>query len=247
MSEVFQLKDRKAIVESQSHIENPIIALRDVTLKLHSEAGPVNVLNGINLEIADGTSVSIMGPSGSGKTSLMMLIGGLDQPTSGSIKITNTLLGGLNEDQLAEFRRDTMGIVFQNYHLVPTMNAVENVAIPVELAGLADPFDRARDALKSVGLEDRTKHYPGQLSGGEQQRVALARAIVNKPKILLADEPTGNLDVKTGETVIDLLFALRADHNATLVLITHNDALAQRCDRKINLTNGRISREENHL
>ena len=140
-----------------------------------------------------------------------------------------------------------MGIVFQNYHLVPTMNAVENVAIPVELAGLADPFDRARDALKSVGLEDRTKHYPGQLSGGEQQRVALARAIVNKPKILLADEPTGNLDVKTGETVIDLLFALRADHNATLVLITHNDALAQRCDRKINLTNGRISREENHL
>jgi len=246
MMMVFQVKDRKAIVASQKNIENPIISLKDITLKLHSEAGPVNVLNGINLEVSAGTTVSIMGPSGSGKTSLMMLIGGLDRPTSGSVMIANTPLGGLNEDQLAQFRRDTMGIVFQNYHLISTMNAMENVAIPVELAGIPDPFDRAHEALKSVGLEKRTKHYPGQLSGGEQQRVALARAIANKPKIILADEPTGNLDVNTGEMVIELLFALRADHDATLLLITHNEALAQRCDRKIILTNGRISREENH-
>lgn len=221
-------------------IREPMVLLDGIELKLESEAGPVNILKGINLEIAAGETVSVVGPSGSGKTSMMMLIGGLERQTSGTLQVAGHDLASLNEDGLARFRRDNVGIVFQNFHLVPTMNAMENVAIPVELAGLDNAFDRAREALGSVGLSHRLTHYPGQLSGGEQQRVALARAIVAGPRLLLADEPTGNLDGKTGDAVIELLFSLGADHDATLVLITHNPQLAEQCGRKIDLEDGRI-------
>jgi putative ABC transport system ATP-binding protein len=217
-----------------------MVLLNDVELKLDSEAGSVNILKGINLEIAAGETVSVVGPSGSGKTSMMMLIGGLERQTSGKVEVAGHDLASLDEDSLARFRRDNIGIVFQNFHLIPTMNAMENVAIPVELAGINNAFDRARAALGSVGLDQRLTHYPGQLSGGEQQRVALARAIVAQPRLILADEPTGNLDGSTGESVIDLLFSLRADHGATLMLITHNPALAERCGRLIDLQDGLI-------
>ncbi|MDA0662463.1 MAG: ATP-binding cassette domain-containing protein [Proteobacteria bacterium] len=217
-----------------------MVLLEGVELKLDSEAGSVNILKGINLEFTAGETVSVVGPSGSGKTSMMMLIGGLERQTSGKIEVAGHDLATLDEDGLARFRRDNIGIVFQNFHLIPTMNAMENVAIPVELAGMDNAFDRARAALGSVGLDHRLTHYPGQLSGGEQQRVALARAIVAEPRLILADEPTGNLDGSTGESVIDLLFSLRADHGATLMLITHNPALAERCGRLIDLQDGLI-------
>ena len=215
-----------------------MVRLEDVELRLESKAGPVNILNGINLEIRTGETVGVTGPSGSGKTSMMLLIGGLERQTAGRVEVADQDLGALDEDGLARFRRDNIGIVFQDFHLVPTMNALENVAIPVELAGLGDAFDRASEALNTVGLGHRLSHFPGQLSGGEQQRTAIARAIVCEPGLLLADEPTGNLDGKTGEAVIDILFDLRAKHGATLVLITHNPALAARCARRIELEDG---------
>jgi putative ABC transport system ATP-binding protein len=227
-------------MKDDNGIRGPMVLLNDVELKLDSEAGSVNILKGINLEIAAGETVSVVGPSGSGKTSMMMLIGGLERQTSGKVEVAGHDLASLDEDSLARFRRDNIGIVFQNFHLIPTMNAMENVAIPVELAGIDNAFDRARAALGSVGLDQRLTHYPGQLSGGEQQRVALARAIVAQPRLILADEPTGNLDGSTGESVIDLLFSLRADHGATLMLITHNPALAERCGRLIDLQDGLI-------
>jgi putative ABC transport system ATP-binding protein len=227
-------------MKDDNGIRGPMVLLNDVELKLDSEAGSVNILKGINLEIAAGETVSVVGPSGSGKTSMMMLIGGLERQTSGKVEVAGHDLASLDEDGLARFRRDNIGIVFQNFHLIPTMNAMENVAIPVELAGINNAFDRARAALGSVGLDQRLTHYPGQLSGGEQQRVALARAIVAQPRLILADEPTGNLDGSTGESVIDLLFSLRADHGATLMLITHNPALAERCGRLIDLQDGLI-------
>ena len=227
-------------MKDDNGIRGPMVLLNDVELKLDSEAGSVNILKGINLEIAAGETVSVVGPSGSGKTSMMMLIGGLERQTSGKVEVAGHDLASLDEDGLARFRRDNIGIVFQNFHLIPTMNAMENVAIPVELAGMDNAFDRARAALGSVGLDHRLTHYPGQLSGGEQQRVALARAIVAQPRLILADEPTGNLDGSTGESVIDLLFSLRADHGATLMLITHNPALAERCGRLIDLQDGLI-------
>ena len=227
-------------MKDDSGIREPMVLLDGVELKLDSEAGSVNILKGINLEIAAGETVSVVGPSGSGKTSMMMLIGGLERQTTGSIHVAGHDLATLDEDGLARFRRDNVGIVFQNFHLVPTMNAMENVAIPVELAGLDNAFDRARAALASVGLDHRLSHYPGQLSGGEQQRVALARAIVAEPRLILADEPTGNLDGATGEAVIELLFSLRADHGATLLLITHNPVIAERCGRVIDLQDGLI-------
>lgn len=217
-----------------------MVLLEDVELKLESEAGSVNILKGINLEITAGKTVSVVGPSGSGKTSMMMLIGGLERQTAGKIHVAGNDLAALDEDGLARFRRDNVGIVFQNFHLVPTMNALENVAIPVELAGMDNAFDRAASALAAVGLDHRITHYPGQLSGGEQQRVALARAIVAGPRLLLADEPTGNLDGRTGDSVMELLFSLRADHGATLLLITHNPALAEQCGRVIDLQDGLI-------
>ena len=232
-------------MKDDNGIREPMVLLDNVELKLESEAGPVNILKGINLEIPAGETVSVVGPSGSGKTSMMMLIGGLEKQTGGRVAVGGQDLTTLNEDGLARVRREKVGIVFQNFHLVPTMNALENVAIPAELARLDNAFDRARDALGAVGLGHRTSHYPGQLSGGEQQRVALARAIVDGPKLLLADEPTGNLDAKTGDAVIELLFSLRADHGATLILITHNPAIAEKCGRVIELIDGLIGSDGN--
>ena len=217
-----------------------IIDLDNVHLMLESTAGSVNILRGITLQVGAGETVSVMGPSGSGKTSLLMVIAGLERQTSGRIAVAGADLAGLDEDGLARLRRDAIGIVFQNFHLVPTMTALENVAIPLELAGTRDAFARAAECLDSVGLAHRLTHYPGQLSGGEQQSVALARAFAPRPKVILADEPTGNLDGTTGEHVIDLLFALSAQHGTTLLLVTHNPALARRCEREIRLVDGRI-------
>ncbi len=227
-------------MRDDSGILETMVLLDGIELKLESEAGSVNILRGIDLRIRAGETVSVVGPSGSGKTSMMMLIGGLERPTAGRIEVAGHDLSALDEDGLSRFRRDNVGIVFQNFHLVPTMTALENVAIPVELAGRGEAFDRAREALASVGLDHRLTHYPGQLSGGEQQRVALARAIVAGPRLLLADEPTGNLDGKTGDQVMELLFSLRADHGATLMLITHNPALAEKCGRVVDLEDGRV-------
>jgi putative ABC transport system ATP-binding protein len=225
-----------------SSAPNPdsMVLLDDVRLTLASDAGAVNVLRGISLAVAPGETVSVVGPSGSGKSTMMMIIGGLERPSAGRVVVAGSDLNGMNEDALARFRRDRIGIVFQSFHLVPTMNAVENVAIPLELAGRRDAFARAEAGLEAVGLGHRLLHYPGQLSGGEQQRVALARAFAIAPKLLLADEPTGNLDTATGRLVIDLLFTLQAQHGTTLVLITHDASLAQRCDRIIRLADGRV-------
>ncbi|MEM8586759.1 MAG: ABC transporter ATP-binding protein [Pseudomonadota bacterium] len=216
------------------------VVLRDVHLELDSMAGPVNILRGINLTIGGGEVVSIVGPSGSGKSSMMMVIGGLERATSGTVSVYGQELTGLSEDALALFRRDQVGIVFQNFHLVPTMSALENVAIPLELAGRADAFDKAREGLEAVGLGHRLTHYPGQLSGGEQQRCALARAFAAEPMLVLADEPTGNLDGSTGHQIIDLMFDLSRRRGATLMLITHDRELAARCDRIVRLEDGMI-------
>jgi putative ABC transport system ATP-binding protein len=219
---------------------DPIVHLSDVTLNLRSAAGEVNVLRGIDLEIAAGETVGIVGPSGAGKSTLMMITAGLENPTTGSVRIAGTELVGLDEDTLARFRRDAVGIVFQAFRLVPTMTALENVAVPLELAGRGDAFGSAADALQRVGLGHRLEHYPEQLSGGEQQRVAIARAFVAKPRLLLADEPTGNLDGTTGEQIIDLLFGLARDEGTTLMLITHDMGLAGRCGRTVRVADGRV-------
>jgi putative ABC transport system ATP-binding protein len=221
--------------------QNTMICLESVELTLGSAAGQVNILRGIDLSVARGERVSIVGPSGSGKTSLMMVIAGLERPTGGRVTVARQDLGALDEDGLALFRRDTMGIVFQAFHLVPTMTALENVAVPMEFAGRADAFERAAAELSAVGLGERLQHYPGQLSGGEQQRVALARAVAMEPSLLLADEPTGNLDSETGQNIIELLFDLARRRSATLMLITHDAALAARCDRSIRIADGRIA------
>ncbi|WP_123694331.1 ABC transporter ATP-binding protein [Allostella humosa] len=223
---------------------SPLVSLSSVEVKLASAGGIVNILRGIDLAVAEGETVGIIGPSGSGKSTLLMVTAGLERPTAGRIVVAGVELGGLDEDGLARFRRDHVGIVFQSFHLIQTMSALENVAIPLELAGRADAFDRARAALDAVGLARRTDHYPGQLSGGEQQRVALARAFVTGPRLLLADEPTGNLDGATGEQVIELMFDLRRQYGTTLVLITHDPALAARTDRVIRLADGRIVADE---
>ena len=220
---------------------DPIVALTDVRLILRSDAGPVNILRGVDLSVAAGEKISIVGPSGAGKTSVMMIVAGLEKPTSGTVSVAGTNLGGLNEDGLALFRRDNMGIVFQDFHLIPTMNAMENVALPLELAGHRDALQTARDRLDAVRLGHRLSHYPGQLSGGEQQRVALARAFAMKPKLLLADEPTGNLDSDTGARVIELMFALSAELGTTLLLITHEGVIAGQCDRTIRIEDGLIA------
>ena len=217
-----------------------MIRLDDVHLKLASAAGEVNILNGIDLVVEAGETVGLVGPSGSGKSTLMMIVAGLERPTRGVVQVAGTVLDGLDEDTLARFRRDQVGIVFQAFHLIPTMTALENVAIPLEFAGVANAFARARAGLEAVGLGPRVGHYPGQLSGGEQQRTALARAFATEPPLLLADEPTGNLDGKTGETIIELLFDLRRRRGTTLVLITHDPAIAQRCERIVRLLDGRI-------
>lgn len=221
-------------------LSDPLISLRDVNLTLPSAAGPVHILRGMSLDIGSGEAVGMVGPSGSGKSTLLMVLAGLEPPTGGSISVAGHDLTKLDEDGLARFRRDNVGIVFQAFHLVPTMTALENVAIPLEFAGKADAFDQARAALAEVGLDHRISHYPGQLSGGEQQRVALARALIADPKILLADEPTGNLDGATGDKIIELMFGLHQSKKTTLVLITHDVALAERCDRIVHLRDGLV-------
>ncbi len=218
-----------------------LVEVKDLHLTVPSAAGPVNILRGIDLDLAGGEAVGVVGPSGSGKTSLLMVLAGLEQATSGSVKLDGRELVGLGEDALARLRRDTVGIVFQSFHLIPTMTALENVAIPLELAGRADAMGRAETSLRAVGLGHRLTHLPGQLSGGEQQRVALARAFAPAPRLLLADEPTGNLDQKTGESVMDLLFGLRAERGTTLMLITHDPRLADRCARTVHIADGRVS------
>lgn len=221
-------------------MSDPVLSLKDVHLALDGNAGRVEILHGISLDVAKGESIGLIGPSGSGKSSLLMLMGGLERATGGSVTALGADFGAMNEDALARFRRDHMGVVFQSFHLIPTMTALENVATPLELAGHRDAFDRAAAELEAVGLGNRADHYPAQMSGGEQQRVALARASAPRPHILLADEPTGNLDETNGGAIMDLLFDLRDRHGATLVLVTHAPALAARCDRVVRLRDGRI-------
>jgi putative ABC transport system ATP-binding protein len=225
-------------------VPQPIIRLADVRLNLESRAGVVEILKGITLDIARGQSVAIVGPSGSGKTSLLMILAGLEKATSGDVHVVDRDFNALDEDSLALARGEDVGIVFQSFHLIPTMTALENVALPLEFAGVADARTRARSLLDDVGLGVRVDHFPAQLSGGEQQRVALARALAPRPKLLLADEPTGNLDGKTGRAVVDLLFGLKRKSGATLVLITHDERLAKECERTIRMTDGRIVSDE---
>lgn len=217
-----------------------VIKLSDVTLTLESGAGPVNILKGINFAISEGQSVGIVGPSGSGKSSLMSLMTGLEQATTGDVVVDDLSFTGADEDTLARHRLSRVGIVMQAFHLIPTMTALENVAVPLELAGKNDAFEIAAKELELVGLAHRMDHYPTQLSGGEQQRVALARALAPQPAILFGDEPTGNLDGKTGRAVIDLIFELAKERGSTLVIVTHDPALADRCDRVISMSDGNI-------
>ena len=225
---------------SAATADDSLIAARDLRFKVAGAAGEVNILRGLDLTIRRGEAVGLVGPSGSGKTSLLMLLAGLEQPSGGSLRVAGHELGGMSEDSLARFRREHVGIVFQAFHLIPTMTALENVAVPLEFAGRRDAFARAEASLGAVGLGHRLGHYPGQLSGGEQQRVALARATVAEPPLLLADEPTGNLDRATGQVVMDLLFGLQARLGTTLLLITHDPALAERCGRVVRMEDGRI-------
>ncbi|CAN1568152.1 COG4181 Predicted ABC-type transport system involved in lysophospholipase L1 biosynthesis, ATPase component [Rhabdaerophilaceae bacterium] len=219
------------------------IAMRDIDLSLGHGASRVHILKGISLDIPQGLAVGLVGPSGSGKTTLLMTAAGLERPDSGSIIIDGQSINGLSEDELARFRGRRIGIVFQSFHLIPTLTARENVAIPLELAGVPEAFDRAEAELRAVGLGARLGHYPGQLSGGEQQRVAIARAMAPRPAIIVADEPTGNLDEATGREIISLLFALKNERGTTLLLVTHDMALAQRCDRVVRIRAGTIIEE----
>ena len=221
----------------------PVLALDQARLTLAGNAGPVDILKGITLSVAKGETLGLIGPSGSGKSSLLMLLGGLERATGGTVTALGQDLTAMDEDALARFRRGNMGVVFQSFHLIPTMTALENVAVPLELMGAKDAFARAAAELDSVGLAPRKDHYPAQLSGGEQQRVALARAAVTRPAILLADEPTGNLDGVNGAAIMELLFGLRDRHGATLVLVTHAPELADRCDRVVRLRDGMIEGE----
>ncbi len=234
------MTDKKFIREANG----TALDLADIRLTLAGTAGEVNILRGIDLSVGQGETVGIVGPSGSGKTSLLMVIAGLERPTSGRLLAAGIDMGSLDEDGLALFRRDHVGIVFQNFHLVPTMTALENAAVPLEFAGVPDAFDKAEAQLHAVGLGHRLTHYPGQLSGGEQQRVALARAFVAEPSILLADEPTGNLDGATGETVMDVLFDMQKRLDTTLLLVTHEPELTKRCTRVLHLADGQIVGDE---
>ena len=219
----------------------PILELEDVRLTLAGNAGAVEVLRGISLTVEAGQTVGLVGPSGSGKSSLLMLMGGMERATGGLVRAFGLDLGAMDEDGLARFRRGRMGVVFQSFHLIPTMTALENVAVPLEIAGARDAFARATEELAAVGLSSRASHYPAQLSGGEQQRVALARAAAPRPALILADEPTGNLDAANGDAVMDLLFGLRDRHGVTLVMVTHASELAARCDRVVRLADGRLA------
>lgn len=222
---------------------NIVIDARDVTLRFGVGDAAVEVLRGVSLQVAAGERLAILGPSGSGKSSLMAVLSGLERATSGRVHIAGADFSALDEDGLARARRGRIGIVLQAFHLIPTMTAVENVAVPLELAGIAEPYDKARAELVAVGLGHRLDHYPTQLSGGEQQRVGLARAIAARPALIFGDEPTGNLDEATGDAVVELLFARLAETGATLVLITHDASLAARCDRVIEMKDGHIIRD----
>jgi putative ABC transport system ATP-binding protein len=222
-------------------LSHPIVSLANMQLTLTSRAGPVEVLRDINLEVEPGQSLAVVGPSGSGKTSLLMVVAGLERTTSGSVRVAGHDLTRLGEDELALMRGAEIGIVFQSFHLVPTMTALENVALPLEFAGTSDAFAIARELLEEVGLKPRVDHFPAQLSGGEQQRVAIARALSRAPKLILADEPTGNLDGRTGRQVVELLFGVQRRRDATLVLVTHDNSLAAACKRTIRMADGRIT------
>jgi putative ABC transport system ATP-binding protein len=219
-----------------------MVQVRDVVMRLTSGGRPVTILDGVTLDVPEGEVVAVTGPSGSGKSTLLGLIAGLDRPTAGSIVVDGVDITGLDEDELAHLRRDRIGFVFQSYHLIPTLTAIENVAVPLELASHPDPLPRARALLHAVGLAGREHHYPAQLSGGEQQRVALARAVAVRPRLLLADEPTGNLDSATGADIIALLLALNREQGSTLVLVTHDEALARTAGRVVALRDGRVQR-----
>ena len=221
-------------------MQRPSILLENVSLSLDGNAGIVDILKGISIDIQEGESIGIVGPSGSGKSSLLMLMGGLERITTGKINLLGQNLHEMSENKLASFRRANVGIIFQSFHLIPTMTAIENVAVPLELNGNKNAFDVAEKALIKVGLENRLSHFPSQLSGGEQQRTALARAVIAHPEILLADEPTGNLDYENGKIVADYLFELHSENKATLVLVTHDLELADRCERKIKISDGEI-------
>lgn len=216
------------------------VRIEGLYIALGREASRVEVLKGIDLTIEAGEAVGLVGPSGSGKSTLLMAMAGLEEASRGRVSIAGQDLGSLSEDQLAQFRGQKIGIVFQSFHLIQTMTALENVAVPLELAGHSEPFERARRDLAAVGLQNRLNHYPAELSGGEQQRVALARALVADPALLLADEPTGNLDGETGASIVELLFGLRAERGMTLVLVTHDPSLAARCDRTLHMNSGLI-------
>jgi|LGOV01.1.fsa_nt_gb putative ABC transport system ATP-binding protein len=221
-------------------MNSPVISLNDMNLTLSGNAGSVDILKGISLTVQKGETLGLIGPSGSGKSSLLMIMAGLENASSGAVCVMGNDMTTMNEDKMARFRRDHMGVVFQSFHLIPTMTALENVATPLELAGDREAFSKAEAELRAVGLGERLDHYPAQMSGGEQQRVALARAAAPRPEILLADEPTGNLDSKNGQAIMEMLFDLRDRHGSTLVLVTHDKGLAARCDRIIQLNDGKI-------
>ena len=223
-----------------------MIQLQNLGMHYSLEQTQLHVLDGIELSIAESETVAIVGPSGSGKTTLLILLAGLEQAQSGDIKLDGVSLNTLDADALADIRRDKLGIIFQSFHLVQSLTALGNVALPLEIAGEENAYQRAHEMLDRVGLAQRENHYPAQLSGGEQQRVAIARALVHGPKLVLADEPTGNLDIATGAKIIDLLFALNADTGSTLVLVTHDDKIAQRCQRVVRLQNGKLVEDLDH-
>jgi len=221
-------------------MNQPAVSLRGVSLTLPSRAGDVEILRGVDFAVNDGEAVGIVGPSGSGKTTLLMVIAGLERVSDGEVFVAGHAIKGKSEDALAAFRRDHIGIVFQSFHLIPTMTALENVAVPLEFKGEPNAMEIAREKLAGVGLGHRLSHYPSQLSGGEQQRTAIARALASGARIILADEPTGNLDQETGSAIIDLLFDMRLSHSTSLLLITHDRDLASRCDRIAEVRDGRI-------
>ncbi|MEH6725904.1 MAG: ABC transporter ATP-binding protein [Hyphomicrobiales bacterium] len=223
-----------------SQTVGPAIRLDNVHLSLGSGAGRVHILKGFSIEVERGTSLGLIGPSGSGKSTLLMVIGGLERADSGVVEIAGQTFDGLSEDQLAVFRGRHIGIVFQSFHLIANMTALENVAVPLELAGVPDAFERARSELESVGLGERVTHYPSELSGGEQQRVAIARALAPRPTILIADEPTGNLDDETGHEISELMFKIQKERGMTLVLVTHDGGLANSCERVVAIRSGEI-------
>lgn len=225
-------------------MNEPIISLEGLSLSLQSRAGAVDILRGIDLQISQGQSVAVLGPSGSGKTSLLMVVAGLERATGGKVTVGGTSLQGMDEDGLAILRGEKIGIVFQSFHLVPTMTALENVALPLEFQGRNDAFEIATGLLGDVGLAPRLHHFPAELSGGEQQRVAIARALSTNPPLILADEPTGNLDGETGRQIIDLLFSLHRRLKSTLVLVTHDENLASKCERVVRMADGNIQSDD---